>query len=168
VSNVVVRSLPENMRDLRIVIVNDPVYGGSGGPTVIISNCCNLAELVLHELGHSFGRLADEYDYGGTTTTDCVTMREPNVANDDAVFNHHNNIPWIHWIDATTQIPTLIGNTTTCPQNLINVPGAYQGARYCPFNLWRPTCLSKLRQRFIPSRQLIRRFSSEKYIDVFI
>lgn len=46
------------------VLVNDPVYGGSGGEYLISYNGYWGPYVYVHELGHSFGNLADEYLYG--------------------------------------------------------------------------------------------------------
>lgn len=47
--------------DQVIMLVNSPIYGGSGG-AVATSSQANSANLIaIHELGHSFANLADEY-----------------------------------------------------------------------------------------------------------
>ncbi len=53
--------VPANARDIVLVIVNDPEYGGSGGAVSVASTHTSAVELILHELGHSFALLADEY-----------------------------------------------------------------------------------------------------------
>ena len=68
-----------NQRDLVVVIVNDPQYGGSGGYIAVASTNQAVVELVLHELGHSFGGLADEYVGGGPTCNNTVEPSAPNV-----------------------------------------------------------------------------------------
>ena len=45
--------------DIVVMIVNDPLYGGSGGSLAIASVNSASAEIVLHELGHSFAKLGD-------------------------------------------------------------------------------------------------------------
>ena len=56
--------LQPTQRDIILVIVNDPAYGGSGGSIAVASINGSVVDLIKHELGHSFGLLADEYDYG--------------------------------------------------------------------------------------------------------
>ena len=46
------------------VLVNDPTYGGSGGDYLISYNGYWGPYVYMHELGHSFAYLADEYLYG--------------------------------------------------------------------------------------------------------
>ncbi|MCP4871771.1 MAG: hypothetical protein GY898_23950 [Proteobacteria bacterium] len=78
--------------DVRIVIVNDPAYGGSGGVEyAVATNGPDMGAIVAHEMAHTDGRLADEYDYGyasGGTETEL-----PNCTWDEA------NLPWAGWID---------------------------------------------------------------------
>ena len=50
-------------RDIVLVLVNDPEYGGSGGAYAVVSTNVSAAEIMLHEIGHSFGFLADEYEF---------------------------------------------------------------------------------------------------------
>ena len=50
--------------DMIILLFNDLQYGGSGGSISISSVHSSAPEIVVHEVGHSFGNLADEYDYG--------------------------------------------------------------------------------------------------------
>ena len=53
--------------DQVIVLVNSPVYGGSGGEIAVVTKqgFAQNKAIFLHELGHSFGRLLDEYAYEG-------------------------------------------------------------------------------------------------------
>ena len=51
--------------DVRIVLVNDPAYGGSGGVDFAVASTHEeMPRIVAHEMGHSDGELGDEYDYG--------------------------------------------------------------------------------------------------------
>jgi len=50
--------------DQRIVLVNSTFYGGSGGTYATSSVNTAANEVVVHEIGHSFAQLADEY-YAG-------------------------------------------------------------------------------------------------------
>ncbi|MBW8359332.1 MAG: T9SS type A sorting domain-containing protein [Weeksellaceae bacterium] len=52
--------------DIALVLVNSPEYGGAGGTYAFSSTHASANEIVVHELGHSFGNLADEYWYAPT------------------------------------------------------------------------------------------------------
>src|SRR5437868_7702033 len=47
VNNVLSNTLSVTMRDFRIVLVNDPTFGGSSGTSIVLSNCCDIGETVL-------------------------------------------------------------------------------------------------------------------------
>ena len=127
-------SLSPAQRDIVLVLVNDPEYGGSGGAVAVASTNSAVVELVLHELGHSFGLLADEY--GGPPPPQCNASFEPSEVN-VTKQNQRDLIKWNLWIDGGTPVPTL---TTTS-----GVPGLYEGAKYCDTGLYRPTYDSKMR-----------------------
>ncbi|WP_194976790.1 M64 family metallopeptidase [Aquiflexum lacus] len=47
--------------DIGVLVVNDGKYGGSGGTFAVFSTHSSATEIMIHELGHSYGNLADEY-----------------------------------------------------------------------------------------------------------
>jgi IgA peptidase M64 len=151
VNTILGNSVAPAQRDMVFVIVNDPEYGGSGGSVAVTSTNQEVLELILHELGHSFGLLADEY--GGPPPPVCNNTFEPSAVNATKATDR-SLIKWNHWIDANTPIPTF----TTSD----GVPGLYQGAVYCDTGLYRPTFGSKMRflgrpYEQINTEQLIRR-----------
>ena len=121
-----------NARDVILVLVNDAEYGGSGGAVAVASTHPASVELVLHEAGHSFALLADEYDSSPPTCNNAVEPPEANVTRQTT----RPAIKWRLWIDPATPIPTP-GTSET--------PGLYQGAKYCTTGLYRPTFDSKMR-----------------------
>jgi hypothetical protein len=145
VNQIVNASLPANHFDIILVLINDQEYGGSGGQIAVASiNPGAFAELVLHEVGHSFGLLADEYQGGGPQCNPNVEPPEVNATRE----TNRPLIKWNIWIDAATPIPT----TTTTPAT----PGLYQGARYCDTGLYRPTFNDKMRTIGMPFEQITR------------
>ena len=84
--------------------MNDPKYGGSGGPVCASSSNEDSFEVLAHEIGHSMAHLADEYSYEGNqppcnAQTDC---REANAT----LRTMREQIKWQDWIEATTPLPT--------------------------------------------------------------
>ena len=67
--------------DTGTALSNTTIYGGAGHPAIAASSGGNHYSigLVLHEMGHSFGRLADEYYTAGETYTDNEPS-SPNVS----------------------------------------------------------------------------------------
>ena len=150
-NTIVGNSVAPAQRDIVLVIVNDAEYGGSGGPIAVTSTHPDALELILHELGHSFGLLADEY--GGPAPPSCINNVEPSAANATKATDRAL-IKWNHWIDPSTPLPT--------QTMALGVPGIYQGAAYCDAGLYRPTFESKMRVLGQPyeqvnTEQLIRR-----------
>jgi len=139
-------------RDMVIVVVNDGEYGGSGGAVAVASMHPAVVELVLHETGHSFALLADEY--GGPPPPSCNASFEPAAVNATKDTNR-DSMKWGVWIAASTPLPT--SGTAD------DLPGAYAGAAYCDTELFRPTFNSKMRSlgrpfETINVEQHIRRF----------
>lgn len=142
VNAVLSRSVTATQRDLVLVIVNDNVYGGSGGAVAVASTNAAAVELVLHESGHTLGLLADEYTNQPPT---CTLAVEPSAANATRQ-TQRGSIKWNVWIDASTPVPT---TTTTAA-----IPGLYLGADYCPAGKYRPTYNSKMRSLGVPYEQI--------------
>lgn len=141
---------PAVQRDYVFVLVNDTVYGGSGGTVLVSSINVQAREIMLHEFGHTHGLLADEY----TTTPPPCSLVEPGAANATMVSTRAS-IKWNHWIDPATPVPT----TST----QASIPGLYEGAWYCATGMFRPTFNSKMRSLNAPfdavnREQLVRRF----------
>jgi hypothetical protein len=149
VNGVLQRSLTAAQQDIKLIIVNDPEYGGSGGSVAVASTHEAAVEIILHELGHSFGLLADEYDGSNCT----FFPGEPPQAN-ATLKTARAEVKWLHWIDPSTPVPG---------SPLVNgVPGLYVGAMTCNNGYHRPTFDSKMRSLSRPfdqinTEQLVRR-----------
>jgi hypothetical protein len=83
-------------------------------------------ELALHEFGHSFGKLADEYDYGGNETYTGPEPSQINISIYNAQQQTNLQTKWFRWLD------------------LLNVD-TYEGAYYCKYGIYRPTDNSRMR-----------------------
>ena len=142
VLDVLDRSVPVTARDIVLVLVNDDEYGGAGGPLSVASTNSSMAEIMLHEVGHSFGLLADEYTGGGPQCNNSVEPPEVNVTRASTAAS----IKWSYWIEPGTPVPST--NTT------LGVVSAYEGARYCESGLYRPTFSSKMRDLERPFEQV--------------
>jgi hypothetical protein len=111
--------------EMQFVTVNDTKYGGGGGDYAVFSGGDAWAhEIALHELGHAFADLADEY--GGYWWP--YLGREPSEVN---VTKSSSGQKWERWLGYD--------------QPDIGVIGAYEGARYYDRNLYRPSLDSKMR-----------------------
>jgi hypothetical protein len=108
--------------DQALVLVNSNTYGGSGG-TVTVSSGGNSqsGDIVVHELGHSIGGLADEYGGPGRYTGGEPT--EPNVSLGTA--------KWASYLGRATPDGGVIG--------------AYEGGAYFDSGVYRPSQNSIMR-----------------------
>jgi hypothetical protein len=89
--------------DQLIMLVNDPEYGGSGAVDLAVSSLgASANEIAIHEMGHSFAALADEY-YAG----DVFNAEKPNMTQN----TNPATIKWKNWLNTMG-----IGiNQHTCP-----------------------------------------------------
>lgn len=74
--------------DQAFVVVNSSYYGGSGGAIATASIDPSSAEVAIHELGHSFAGLADEYWAGAF-----YAAEKPNMTQN----NNPATVKWKNW-----------------------------------------------------------------------
>ncbi len=130
-----------------IVLVNDTESGGCAGGNITFSSTgANLEQIVMHELGHAIGGLADEYEYGASSNT--YTGSEPSKPN-LTIQTNRANVKWYDLILATTPIPTW--NQPNCatisspPATWNDIVGTYEGGGYHVCGIYRPepNCLMR-------------------------
>ena len=138
-----------------LVIVNSPLYGGSGGSIATFSTAPGAAEIALHEMGHSAFALADEYEYyagcgSGEAGHDAYTGGEPVEPN----VTRNTNRTTLKWRSVLSSgvdpLPTTANpNCTQCdPQGnpkAASYVGAYEGARYMHCGCYRPSYDCRMR-----------------------
>ena len=118
--------------DKIFVLVNDSVYGGSGGLISVTSMNASSVDVIRHEYGHSFSHLADEYESPFPGYPACSDIFgppcEPNVT-DQTSFAA---VKWKSWILPTTPVPTPEGSSYA------GALGLFEGARYLSTGMYRP------------------------------
>lgn len=113
--------------DMQYVVVNDTKYGGSGGTYAVFAGGNSSAhEIALHEVAHSFSRLADEY----VSYNSPYTGGEPSEVN---VTKDPTGAKWSRWL----------GYDDPRGSNLDI--GVYEGAKYYETGVYRPSLDSKMR-----------------------
>ena len=85
-TNVLATNFPSY--DIVFVMINTPWYGGAGGFAATFSLNASSNEIGVHELGHSFPGLADEYWPGGGREVDNMTFDK-----------NPTTIRWKNWLN---------------------------------------------------------------------
>lgn len=144
-----VRNVAANVPyDQIIILVNTGKYGGGAlfnFYSLVVNSDKESGEILVHEFGHSFGGLADEYDDGSTTYNSLYPLNlepwEPNITT-----LVHFETKWKDMLPRSTPIPTPLSK---------NLPiGVYEGAGYVSKGIYRPMqdCMMRTfdRQIFCP------------------
>lgn len=101
VTQVLATNLPDY--DVAYILGNTSEYGGCGGTYAFASLNGSANEIVVHELGHSFGKLADEYWFSGsgesinkTQNSDPATVKWKNWVglNGVGMYSHTESPTW--------------------------------------------------------------------------
>ena len=140
-----------------MVMVNSPIYGGSGGSVATFSKAPSANEIALHEMGHTAFGLADEYEYwsgcgeSGHDHHPATEPTEPNVTID----SNRATIKWGDLIAASTSVPTTTNaDCTQCdPQSnpvITGTVGAFEGAHYFHCGAYRPQFDCRMRALTFP------------------
>ena len=117
--------------DMKLVTVNDTRYGGGGGQyAVYAGGNVSAPELALHELGHSFGQLADEYFSGSATYTGPEPGDVNVTANPDPT-----TVKWNQWIGYMDPAHPELGPI-----------GVYEGGDLYAYGMYRPSNSSKMKK----------------------
>ncbi len=89
--------------DQVFILVNSTVYGGSGGTYATSSIHSSAGEIAIHEIGHSFANLGDEYWFN-------CSERKNRTANSNPA-----TIVWKNWLNTNNvSIYTIGGSSPTC------------------------------------------------------
>lgn len=130
-----------------IILANTPEYGGGG-----IFNFYNLAsartkhyklEVIVHEFGHSFAGLADEYAYGDDPETHYPADTEPWEPNITTL--HDFNSKWADMMQQGTPVPTPPDG-----RDVTTKVGVYEGAGYQTKGVYRPVQECRMKVNNVP------------------
>lgn len=127
-----------------MVVVNTDRYGGGG-----IFNSYHIAAarnertlpVTVHEFGHSFAGLADEYFYEGEENPFYPTDIEPWEANITTLVDFGSK--WADLVPPGTPVPT--------PRNDNPAVGVYEGGGYAAKGVYRPVVSCRMRDNDNPA-----------------
>jgi hypothetical protein len=115
------KAVPVNEIALLVMLVNDDRYGGTGGSIATVSTGDWAEYTLVHEAGHSFAGLADEYINESISANYTLDML-PYLANVDNTSDLRR-IKWAHLLEHPTYRPQL---------------GAFEGGYYRNEGIFRP------------------------------
>lgn len=140
--------------DIVMVVANSTKYGGAGynrltgypfdGVSTLSSDNSDSGLIAVHEMAHSIGRLADEYDYGQSGTYQGPEPEDVNISTHTADEMAQQQTKWHAFLGKDDPA----GGQT----------GTFEGAGYYEKGLYRPTETSLMRDFSVrefnnPSRQ---------------
>lgn len=143
-----------------IVLINTPLYGGGGIFNQWMCSSSNhptFNQVLVHEFGHSYAGLADEYQYGDSHVEWYPADTEPWEPNITTLKDFDSK--WKDMMDKDTPIPTTTnkeGAKVFRPQNaetkknggslndLTKKVGVYEGAGYQSNGTYRPAQLCRM------------------------
>lgn len=136
-----------------IILANTDTYGGGGiynSYTLTTAHHPSFRPVVVHEFGHSFGGLGDEYFYATTDNNDEMhsLKHEPWEPNITTLVDFDSK--WADMVEEGVEIPTAV-----TPERTKNYTvGVYEGGGYRSKGIYRPTDVCRMRnntaERFCP------------------
>ena len=127
-----------------IVLANTDTYGGGGiynSYTLTTAHHSAFAPVVVHEFGHSFAGLADEYFY----STPDIASNPLTATNEPWQQNITNLVDFqSKWVDMMPEGATIPSEPTKEAEENYTV-GAYEGANYMTKGAYRPAVVCRMR-----------------------
>lgn len=129
-----------------IILANTDTYGGGGiynSYTLTTAHHSMFRPVVVHEFGHSFGGLADEYAYDEAPSPLYPYSVEPWEPNITTLVHFEDK--WKDMVELGTPIPT---KPQTDEKLLYTKVGVYEGGGYTKKGIYRPTteCRMKINE----------------------
>lgn len=146
-----------------IILANTPEYGGGG-----IYNLYTLTTaghemfrpVVVHEFGHSFGGLADEYFYDDEMDDTYADGVEPWEQNITTLVDFKSK--WADMLPAGIAVPTDPKDADKCPV------GVYEGAGYRSKGVYRPADNCRMRTNAWPGFCPVCERAISRIIDFYV
>ena len=130
-----------------IILANTEEYGGGGiynAYTLTTAHHPLFRPVVVHEFGHSFGGLADEYFYDEDVMTDTYPLDvEPWEQNISTRVNFASK--WEDMLEKDTPVPTPTSESNRYPV------GVYEGGGYSAKGIYRPADNCRMRTNEHPT-----------------
>lgn len=146
-----------------IILTNTEEYGGGGiynSYTLTTAHHPKFRPVVVHEFGHSFGGLADEYFYDDDVMTDTYPLDiEPWEQNISTRINFASK--WEDMLAKKTPIPTPASESEKYPV------GVYEGGGYSAKGVYRPADDCRMRTNEYPAFCPVCQRAIQRIIDFY-
>lgn len=146
-----------------IILANTEEYGSGGiynSYTLTAAHHPMFRPVVVHEFGHSFGGLADEYFYDNDVMTDTYPLDvEPWEQNISTRINFASK--WEDMLVKGTPIPTPVSESEKYPV------GVYEGAGYSAKGIYRPADNCRMRTNQHPTFCPVCQRAIQRIIDFY-
>ena len=136
-----------------IILANTNTYGGGGiynAYTLTTTEHKYFKPVVVHEFGHSFAGLADEYFYENDALNETYSLDQEPWEQNITTLKEFNN-KWSSLLPSQTPIPTNIGDSTRYRV------GVYEGAGYKAKGIYKSSIDCRMKtntcQEFCPACQ---------------
>lgn len=134
--------------DSLLVVVNTPRRGGATRFWMTVGyasrNSSDFPNIMIHEAGHSIAKLMDEYDYSLPALARFKGRSIPLLRLPFANVDTRCNSPkWSCWVEPETPLPT-------APDPDRRVVGAFEGASYTQYGVYKPTADCMMRRHSQP------------------
>ncbi len=149
-----------------IVLANTDTYGGGGiynAYTLTTAHHAQFAPVVVHEFGHSFGGLADEYYYDDQYETLFPAEVEPWEQNITTLADFASK--WQDMLPKDTPVPTPIEFSKVDKYERI---GVYEGAGYQSKGIYRPVDECRMKLNNAPNFCPVCRRALQRLIDFYV
>jgi hypothetical protein len=144
--------------NVTMVIVNSAHYGGAGGKVGWFSTHPLSAEIGIHEMGHTYFYLADEYGDIDTTWSGVEPIEQANTT----TITNRTKTKWFDLILAATPLPTM-SNPNCSTEDLrpspvaAGVVGLFEGGSRAHCGIYHPEFDCKMRHLSQPFCAVCRR-----------
>jgi hypothetical protein len=105
-----------------IVMVNTPEYGGTGGANITMTAHAAAAEVMIHEMGHTFANLGDEYYAGAQFMNERSNRTQPAVI---------GALRWQSWLGQNGIVNLPFAEDATWSKPHSNCKMQFLGAPFC-------------------------------------
>ena len=147
-----------------IILANTDVYGGGGiynSYTLTTAHHPMFKPVVVHEFGHSFGGLADEYFYDDDVMTDTYPLDvEPWEQNISTRVNFASK--WEDMLAPNTPVPTPVAQHQNYPV------GVYEGGGYSAKGIYRPAFNCRMKTNEYPEFCPVCQCAIQRIIEFYV